>query len=49
MTIETHKGLLLYNVLHYALKSAPKIFQRIMRNILQGIPNVIARGGDILL
>lgn len=48
-TINTHKGLFMYNRLCYGLKSAPGIFQRTMENILQGIENVIVRIDDILL
>lgn len=39
----------MYNGLCYALKSTLGIFQRMMENILQGIPNVIVRIDGILL
>jgi hypothetical protein len=48
-TINTHKGLFRYNRLPFGIASAPGIFQRVMENILQGIPNVIVRIDDILV
>ncbi|XP_021378372.1 uncharacterized protein K02A2.6-like [Mizuhopecten yessoensis] len=48
-TINTHKGLFVYNRLPYGVASAPGIFQRTMENLLQGIPQVIVRVDDILV
>ena len=48
-TINTHKGLFQYNRLPFGVSTAPGIFQRIMENLLQGIPNVIVRMDDILI
>jgi len=38
LVINTHKGLFAYNRLPYGVSSAPRIFQRVMENLLQGIP-----------
>ena len=48
-TINTHKGLFQYNRLPYGISSAPGIFQRNMKNLLQNIPCVIVRVDDILV
>ena len=48
-TINTHKGLYQYNRLPFGVSSAPGIFQRTMENLLQGIPHVVVRIGDILV
>ena len=48
-TINTHKGLFLYNRLPFGISSAPGIFQRTMENLLQGIPQVVVRIDDILI
>ena len=48
-TINTHKGLFQYNRLPYGVSSSPGIFQRTMENVLQGIPFVVVRVGDILV
>ena len=40
VTINTHKGLFEYRRLPFGVASAPSIFQRIMENLLQGIPRV---------
>lgn len=48
-TINTHKGLYQYNRLCFGISSSPGIFQRIMDNILQGLPNVRVRVDDILI
>ena len=36
----TQKGLYRYNCLPFGVSSAPAIFQRMMENILQGLPHV---------
>ena len=43
-TINTHKGLFRYNRLPYGISSAPGIHQRVMENLLQGIPKDWNRG-----
>ena len=49
-TINTHKGLYQYNRLPFGVSSAPRIFQRTMENLLQGIPHVVVvRVDDILV
>ncbi|XP_021364454.1 uncharacterized protein K02A2.6-like [Mizuhopecten yessoensis] len=49
VTINTHKGLYQYNRLPFGVSSAPGIFQRVMENLLQGIPHVLVRMDDILV
>ena len=48
-TINTHKGLFVYNRLPFGISSAPGVFQRTMDCLLQGIPNVVAYIDDVLL
>ena len=38
VTINMHKGLFRYTRLPFGIASAPSIFQRVMENLLQGIP-----------
>ena len=42
VVINTHKGLFHYTRLPFGVLSAPGIFQCVMENVLQGIPNVVA-------
>ena len=48
-TINTHKGLYAYTRLPFGINSAPSIFQRLMENLLQGIPQVSVYIDDILI
>jgi len=49
VVINTRKGLFHYTRLPFGVSSAPGIFQRVMKNVLQGIPNVVVYLDDILL
>ena len=46
-TINRHKGLFKYTRLPFGIASAPSVFQRIMENLLQGIPRVCVYLDDI--
>ena len=48
-TISTHRGLFEYQRLPFGIASAPSIFQRIMENLLLGIPRVCVYLDDILV
>ncbi len=49
VTINTHQGLYQYTRLPFGIASAPAIFQRLVENILQGIPSVVCCIDDILV
>ena len=49
VVINTPKGLFQYNRLPFGISSAPGIFQRVMENILRGIPKVVVYLDDILI
>ena len=49
LVVNTSKALFCYTRLPYGVSSVPGIFQRLMENVLQGIPNVIVYIDDILL
>ena len=48
-TINTPKGLYQYTRLPFGISSAPSIFQRVMENLLNDIPNVCVYIDDILV
>ena len=48
-TINTHIGLFQYNRLCFGIASAPAMFQRVMDNLIKGIPNVCGYLDDILV
>jgi hypothetical protein len=48
-TINTHKGLFQFERVPFGISTAPSIFQRLMENILQGIPHVCVYIDDILV
>ena len=48
-TINTHKGLFVYNRLPFGISSSPGIFQRTMDNLIQGLPGVVGYLDDILV
>lgn len=49
LTISTQKGMFCYNRLPFGITSAPSIFQRVMDQVLQGLPNVHCFLDDILV
>ena len=49
LTITTHKGTFCFNRLPFGITSAPSIFQKIMDQVLQGLPNVHCFLDDILV
>ena len=49
LTVNTHRGLYVYNRLPFGVASAPAIFQKIMDTVLQGIAGVTCYIDDILV
>ena len=49
VVLNTQKGLFRYTRLLYGVSLAPGIFQRLMENVLRGIPNVTVYIDDILI
>ncbi|XP_061892242.1 uncharacterized protein K02A2.6-like [Entelurus aequoreus] len=49
LTITTQKGMFCYNRLPFGISSAPSIFQRVIDQVLQGLPNVHCFLDDILV
>ena len=49
LVVNTPRGLFRYTRLPYGVSSAPGIFQHLMENVLQGIPNMIVYINDILV
>ena len=49
LVINTHLGLYEYNRLSYGVSTAPNIFQRVMDQVLQGLPGVTCYLDDILI
>ena len=47
--INTPKGLYQYTRLPFGVASAPSLFQRVMENLLQGLPHVVVYLDDILV
>lgn len=48
-TINTHKGLFVYNRIAFGIASAPGIFQRVMETVLSGVQGVVVFFDDILI
>ena len=48
-TINTHKGLYVYNRLVFGITSSPAIWQRTMDKILQGLPGVQCNQDDMII
>ena len=49
VTVNTHQGLYQFTRLPFGVASAPAIFQKIMDEVLQGIPSVVCYLDDILI
>jgi hypothetical protein len=49
LTINTHRGLFAFTRLVYGLSISPFIFQRVMDNVLKGLPNCVCYLDDILI
>ena len=41
LTIKTHRGLFVYNRMAFGVSSASAIFQRVIENLLPGIPHTV--------
>ena len=48
-TINTHKGLFMFTRLCFGIASLPGVFQRIIDQLIQGIPRTVAYLNDILI
>lgn len=48
-TITTQRGLYQFNRLPFGINSAPAIFQRLLEDVLRGLPNVVNYLDDILI
>ena len=48
-TINTHKDLFMYTRLCFCIASSPGVFQRIIDQLIQGIPRIVAYLDDILI
>ena len=49
LVINTHKGLYRYNILCFGPPPAPAIFQKLVDNLVAGIPGVAAHLDDIIV
>lgn len=49
LTINTHRGLFVFNRLPFGVKSAPAIFQQVMDSMLTGLEGTVAYLDDILV
>lgn len=49
LAISTHKGLFAYTRLPFGITTAPAIFQKVIDQLLSGIPGVVAFLDDILI
>ena len=49
LVVNTHKGLYVYHRLSYGVSTAPNLFQKIMDQVLQGLPGVVCYLDDILI
>ena len=49
VTVTTHRGLYRYNRLPFGVASAPAIFQKLMEQVLQGVPDCICYIDDVLV
>ncbi|XP_061705627.1 uncharacterized protein K02A2.6-like [Cydia pomonella] len=47
--VNTHRGLYMYNRLVYGVASAASIFQRVIEQVVAGIPNVTVYQDDVLI
>ena len=49
MAINTHKGLFMYTRLFFGIASLPGVFQRMIYQLIQGIPKTVTYPDDILI